>query len=443
MRPRKAIEVVERCYRIDCEPEEWLARVTDEAGPLVDAGLGAYGLALRRIGRGRLEPLAEVYRAPSEVPTFIHDSVLGGSPEVLEYMVRRAPVVDVGRESARKLGLEEVPYAHERIEGRRLADHVSVIGRDGSDEVVAINALSHAPIEMPPRKRNLLRRLTWHMTAGWRLMRTATAFREEAVLDPEGRCLHAEGPARSRTARDALRTAVRAVDRARGSLRRRDPEEALALWRGLVRGRWSLVDRFESDGRRYVIAHRNDPRYADPRRLSRREQQCARLAAGGFRNAEIGYALGLRDNTAGSHVHAALRKLGLAARHELAEVLEPAPLADARATSLDGDDGRLWAISTPAAPPVPGDSGLTAAEREVARALLQGASLADIARTRGTSPRTVANQVQSIYRKLHVRSRTELGATLRGRAASPPRRGAWTVSGTEVEGPGTSGSAPG
>jgi DNA-binding NarL/FixJ family response regulator len=43
---------------------------------------------------------------------------------------------------------------------------------------------------------------------------------------------------------------------------------------------------------------------------------------------------------------------------------------------------------------------LTAAEREVCRLLLAGASNAEIARQRGTAPRTVANQVAAILRKL-------------------------------------------
>jgi DNA-binding CsgD family transcriptional regulator len=55
---------------------------------------------------------------------------------------------------------------------------------------------------------------------------------------------------------------------------------------------------------------------------------------------------------------------------------------------------------------------LTAAERDVARLVMRGATNADIARSRKTSARTVANQVASILRKLEVRSRVELAALL-------------------------------
>lgn len=53
---------------------------------------------------------------------------------------------------------------------------------------------------------------------------------------------------------------------------------------------------------------------------------------------------------------------------------------------------------------------LTTAEREVLLLLERGASNAEIARHRGTSVRTVGNQVGTIFRKLGVASRSELMA---------------------------------
>lgn len=62
--------------------------------------------------------------------------------------------------------------------------------------------------------------------------------------------------------------------------------------------------------------------------------------------------------------------------------------------------------------PNPEDFGgtLTDAECAIVRLLLEGRSNAAIAQLRLTSPRTVANQVAAIYRKLHVGSRAELAA---------------------------------
>lgn len=57
-------------------------------------------------------------------------------------------------------------------------------------------------------------------------------------------------------------------------------------------------------------------------------------------------------------------------------------------------------------------AGLTPAERIVARLAAAGSSNAEIGRTRGCSPRTIANQLASIYRKIGVGSRAELIALL-------------------------------
>ena len=58
-------------------------------------------------------------------------------------------------------------------------------------------------------------------------------------------------------------------------------------------------------------------------------------------------------------------------------------------------------------------SRLTHSERAVALCLVQGATYAEVSRQRETSERTVANQAQSIYRKLGIGSRTELGSLMR------------------------------
>lgn len=57
-------------------------------------------------------------------------------------------------------------------------------------------------------------------------------------------------------------------------------------------------------------------------------------------------------------------------------------------------------------------SKLTAAEQDVALLILRGLSNAAIARVRGTSVRTVANQVAAILDKVGVGSRLELCARL-------------------------------
>jgi DNA-binding CsgD family transcriptional regulator len=57
--------------------------------------------------------------------------------------------------------------------------------------------------------------------------------------------------------------------------------------------------------------------------------------------------------------------------------------------------------------------GMSAAEREIVELVLGGLSNEAIGARRGTSARTVANQLQSIYRKFGVASRLELVSAVR------------------------------
>jgi len=161
-----------------------------------------------------------------------------------------------------------------------------------------------------------------HAAAGHRLRnQLARSVAPEAVLRPDGRIEHAELAAKPAAARETLRSAARSVDRARSRLRREDPDGALELWKGLIGGRWSLVDHFEKDGRRYLVARRNEPDVQAAPTLTRREAQVAGYAALGHGNKLIAYELGLSVSTVATHLSAAQHKLGLRSRVDLASVV--------------------------------------------------------------------------------------------------------------------------
>jgi DNA-binding CsgD family transcriptional regulator len=67
-------------------------------------------------------------------------------------------------------------------------------------------------------------------------------------------------------------------------------------------------------------------------------------------------------------------------------------------------------------------SRLTCAEAEVGHGLIAALSNAEIATRRGCSPRTIANQVASIFRKIGVTSRLEFHA-LMARSEPPASSG--------------------
>jgi DNA-binding NarL/FixJ family response regulator len=84
----------------------------------------------------------------------------------------------------------------------------------------------------------------------------------------------------------------------------------------------------------------------------------------------------------------------------------PAPRGLEASTFSIGDDD--YVIFNFPLPDVQIPKGLTPAEEDVVRAVLDGHSNAHIARMRRTSSNTVANQLRSIYSKLRISGRLEL-----------------------------------
>jgi DNA-binding CsgD family transcriptional regulator len=62
--------------------------------------------------------------------------------------------------------------------------------------------------------------------------------------------------------------------------------------------------------------------------------------------------------------------------------------------------------------PQPYCDQLSPAEQEIVCSMLEGHSNADVAKQRGTSSRTVSNQIATIFKKLNVNSRSELSDLL-------------------------------
>jgi DNA-binding NarL/FixJ family response regulator len=91
------------------------------------------------------------------------------------------------------------------------------------------------------------------------------------------------------------------------------------LWTALVGGRWTFVDRFDSDGRRYLLACKNTPEAAAPVQLGREERQVVAYVTLGHSNKLIAYELGRSEAWVSATLRSALKKLGLRSRVELAK----------------------------------------------------------------------------------------------------------------------------
>ena len=118
---------------------------------------------------------------------------------------------------------------------------------------------------------------------------------------------------------DARRALTLAVSRVAEVLRPPPSGERLgAERRGKGRGgaRWTVVDRFERDGKRYVVAQQSVDESAPAADLAPRERAVLAAAAAGQHDKLIAYDLGLADSTVRVLLLRAKRKLGARSRAE-------------------------------------------------------------------------------------------------------------------------------
>ena len=138
------------------------------------------------------------------------------------------------------------------------------------------------------------------------------------MIDPKSfRVTDRAGAARAPGGIDSLRDAATRVERLRGSQRHDESDQAVPTWEALIQGRWSLVDWFDTDDRRYVLAIPNPPGIRDPRGLTERESQVVAYAALGESPKLIAYRLGISRVRVSSHMRSAMRKLKVKTPAEL------------------------------------------------------------------------------------------------------------------------------
>jgi DNA-binding NarL/FixJ family response regulator len=301
-----------------------------------------------------------------------------------------------------------------RASGGKIHDVIGVAGHTGTGYVVTLSSLCPTPTVPTAREIRRWPRAAAHLAAGFRLrLAFAHALESphvEAVLDPGGGEHDAKPAAQSRRIRGLLRRAVQRIERARTRAGRLDVSESLAAWQALVEGRWSLVDYFDSDGKRFVLALKNDPEHPDPRGLTHQQRQSAEFLGLGQSTKAIAYTLGISDAAVSKHLTAARLKLGLRSRAELAGFFAPSgPRARLAEVAVRGEQLLVGAYPLCNERAV---ARLTPVEREIAALLLSGATNQHVADQRGTSVRTIANQVQALFRKLGVQSRVQLSTQL-------------------------------
>ncbi len=323
------IDFTEAAYDLEVERDDWLPQLVRAGAPALDHGLGVFALTCRRPSEPG--PLVidqlHIVSGPGDFPARIAKLQSALDMELLWPLSRPglpktlSEVTEQRNPAAFRAIMEHFDFAKDGL-------GLSAVDPNGHG-VYLVMALPKVTT-LSDKARERWQMLAAHFAAGYRLRRamdavepssspnTGLPFGAEAVIDPKSfRIAEATGNAACRPALTALREAAEQVDRARGRMRESDPERALELWRALVRGRWSNVDWFDSDGRRYVLGIPNAPDVLDPRGLTEREMQVVAYAVQGLTNKMISYHLGVSKGRVSTLLTSAMRKLRVHTRAQL------------------------------------------------------------------------------------------------------------------------------
>jgi DNA-binding CsgD family transcriptional regulator len=318
---RDITRIVEAAYDLAGTDRTWLRQLAESAKPCLDTGFGIIVLLVNLSEGSRpkvgtevslgapqrwVRTLARAHQeAPADLIRFVYRSIDGCATlsDVLPALDRHQELQDLRGQAAEQ----------------RIEDLLAIVALDRMGGCCALHLGLSRQTKLGPRFRRKWRDISKHIGIGLTLRKKLArlAYNGTDAIDAEAKAPHA------RVA--VLREASRNVDAKRGRPRKTHAQEPMTLWRGLVAGRWSLVDSFASDGRRYLVARSNDRQMADPRRLTQRERQLVRFAARGYSLKRMGYELELAPSTVGTHLARAIHKLGLRSRMELLQLLAPAP----------------------------------------------------------------------------------------------------------------------
>jgi len=316
---RDYLAIVEAAYAQGRSDQEWVQGLAEAAVPIVDAGHGvlAYTYDARESGTvhigdyaeaGSTIPLEPQVRAfTAALPPDLVRPFYSASPPT-ELLLNLLPPAPPPVTASRGV-LEQGPVV--------AMDAVGLRGHNPDARGCVISAPSTGPYRLPPRTRASLDRVALHLAAAHRLRQKHVSLDPlagaEAIFSTQGKLEHsasAGGPPA------VLQGAVE--KRLMGQrVRAEEPERALELWRALVAGYWTVVDHVDHDGKRFLLAHRNDVTLLRPTALDRNERMVALYASWGHSGKLMAYELGVSEAAVSAHLASVLRKLRLRSRADL------------------------------------------------------------------------------------------------------------------------------
>jgi DNA-binding CsgD family transcriptional regulator len=324
---KNSLAIIEAAYDLESDDVTWLEGVLRKVRPYIDCGLGVYA--------NFYEPSDDVsvLDVPSPIfldckPAFL-DVIAPATKMLHSDHIRAAyggPPCHSLSQAYRRGGIVYEEDASMRFIAQQtgVTDLLLVNAWENQGRGCCFAAALDRVRPFPTRTATVLSRVARHVAAAQRLRRSvrrgqagSTTLDAEAVLDQRGAVLHAEGEAKGTSERELLASSTKALVGARERWRDSDPEQVAAVWNALVDGRWSLVDSFDRDGKRFLLARRNALDVPEPSALSAAERQVVALVARGHSTQLIAYELGQSASLVSTILQRALRKLRIRSRTEL------------------------------------------------------------------------------------------------------------------------------
>lgn len=321
-----AVAVAEAGYAVDLRDDEWLTQICERSYHAFGIGIGCSAYTFDASGS---EPVigavSSTERCRAHTREVVQGIALATPPDLVRQLHAPAPRVS---ELSRILGMRvrvhpaAPPQYVPILDETGIVDYIGVRAGGGDYRGVALSfAVTAEFTGLATHTRESLTRVATHLAAAYRLRLQAAANESpeqaSAIMTPDGRVEHLGADPEARKNPGSLVDAVRRMERARGPVRRKNGVHGLAAWRALVQGRWSVVDYVDRDGKRFILARRNEPRGRDLLAITDRERQVLELASLGHTNKHIAYELGIAQSTVTIHLQRGLRRLGLKSRAEL------------------------------------------------------------------------------------------------------------------------------
>lgn len=341
------LALMDRSYDVHASEDAWVEGIASACAPWLDSGEGVHAFRFD-LGTGAVGSPALVggddawrdawrqtwwegfmRRVPAD--TLRAMAAFGPVSHTTELWAAMAAQIPTFEELLTRGGRRALRSSGAAAAGMRYPESLNVAAADadGIGMALCANRASVAARPVPEPTRWVVSRLVAHVTAGLRLRgrlgRRSLLEGAEAVVDPQGKMLHLEP--RAQVARAALRDAAADVVRAKRR-REEDPSKVLSLWRALYAGEYTVVEAFDTDGRRFVVARSNRP---EPRRpaaepsargegraaLSERDLRVLAMFSHGCANKLIAYQLAMSASSVAASLARARRALGVSSSAEL------------------------------------------------------------------------------------------------------------------------------